>query len=244
MLSSFKNDLQICVVGASGGIGRCLLKKLDNDQSVKSIYTFSRKEISPISNKVKPFHIDITSEDSVKKASSHITNQSIDLIVVATGILHDDGIVPEKRISDLNSMNMRKLYEVNTIGPAMIAKYFIPLLDSTEKSVFAVLSARVGSIKDNSLGGWTSYRASKAALNMIIKTISIETARTIPNAIIVGLHPGTVDTNLSKPFQKNISKEKLFSPNYTVEKLLSVINNLEAKDSGGFFAWDGKQIDY
>ena len=244
MLSSFKNDLQICVIGASGGIGRCLLKKLDNEPSVKSIYTFSRKEISSISEKVKTFHIDITSEDSVKKASSHILNQSIDLVVVATGILHDEGIVPEKRISDLNPLNMRKLYEVNTIGPAMIAKYFIPLLDSTKKSVFAVMSARVGSIKDNSLGGWTSYRASKAALNMIIKTISIETARRAPSPIIVGLHPGTVDTNLSKPFQKNISKEKLFSPDLAVEKLLLVIDNLEAEDSGGFFAWDGKQIDY
>ena len=144
MLSSFKNDLQICVIGASGGIGRCLLKKLDDEPSVKSIYTFSRKEISPISEKVKTFHIDITSEDSVKKASSHISNQSVDLVVVATGILHDEGIVPEKRISDLNPLNMRKLYEVNTIGPAMIAKYFIPLLDSTKKSVFAVMSARVG----------------------------------------------------------------------------------------------------
>lgn len=244
MLSSFDNNLQVCVIGASGGIGHCLVKKLDKEQRVKSIYAFSRKEITPISEKVINHHIDIISEDSVKKASSHIKNQSIDLVVVATGILHDDGIDPEKRISDLNPMNMRKLYEVNTIGPAMIAKYFIPLLDSTKKSVFAVLSARVGSIKDNSLGGWASYRASKAALNMIIKTISIETTRKAPNSIIVGLHPGTVDTNLSKPFQKNISQEKLFSPNFTVERLLSVINNIETKDSGGFFAWDGKQIDY
>ena len=244
MLSSFNNNLHVCIIGASGGIGHCLLKKLDDDRRVGSIYAFSRKKIIPTSEKVKNFYIDIVSEDSVRKASNHITNKSIDLIIVATGILHDEGVTPEKRLSDLSSLKMRKLYEINTIGPTMIAKYFIPLLGSNKKSVFAAMSARVGSIKDNSLGGWTSYRASKAALNMIIKTISIETARKAPNSIIVGLHPGTVDTNLSKPFQKNIAKEKLFSPNFAVEKLLTVINNLEPKDSGGFFAWDGNQIDY
>jgi NAD(P)-dependent dehydrogenase (short-subunit alcohol dehydrogenase family) len=131
---------------------------------------------------------------------------------------------------------------VNTIGPALIAKYFLPLMARDEKAVMAHLSARVGSISDNRMGGWTSYRAAKAAQNMIVKNAAIETARRDPQKIIIGLHPGTVDTQLSAPFQGNVAAEKLFSPAQSADYLLRVIDGVTAQDSGKLLAWDGQQV--
>ncbi|MDC0037014.1 short-chain dehydrogenase, partial [bacterium] len=125
-----------------------------------------------------------------------------------------------------------------------IAKHCLNKLDKTKPSIFAALSARVGSIEDNKLGGWYAYRMSKTALNMFIKTASIEIKRQNPNAIVVGLHPGTVDSPLSKPFQKNIKPEKLFTPEFSANKLIQVMHSLNINDSGKIFAWDGKQIPY
>ena len=151
--------------------------------------------------------------------------------------------MPEKSISQLSFENFNRTILINTILPAMIGKYFIPKLNKNSKSVFAVLSARVGSISDNRIGGWYSYRSSKAALNMIIKNFSIEVKRRNKNAIIVGLHPGTVNSNLSKPFQGNVEKNKLFEPTFSAGKLVGVIQNLSGVDSGKCIAWDGKEIE-
>ena len=139
---------------------------------------------------------------------------------------------------------MGKVFSINTIGPALIAKNFIPLLNKEKKSFFGFLSARVGSISDNRMGGWYSYRASKSALNMIIKSLSIEVARNNPNAIIAGLHPGTVDSNLSNPFQKNVADGKLFSPDYSIKKMVSVIDNLTFEVCVNCYAWDGERIEF
>ena len=137
-----------------------------------------------------------------------------------------------------------KVFSINTLGPALIARYFIPLMKKESASILGFLSARVGSISDNQLGGWYSYRASKAALNMIIKTLSIEVARNNKNAVIVGLHPGTVESNLSNPFQGNVPDGKLFSPEYSVTQMAEVINRLTPNDSGNCFAWDGQRIEF
>ena len=169
---------------------------------------------------------------------------SFDKIIVATGILHDENLSPEKSFRHLEKNKLERVFSVNTFGPAMIARYFIPLLNKEKTSFFGVLSARVGSISDNKIGGWYSYRASKAALNMIIKSLSIEVARNNPNAIIVGLHPGTVDSNLSNPFQKNVSDGKLFTPDYSIAKMTNVINSLTTRDTGNCFAWDGERIEF
>ena len=136
------------------------------------------------------------------------------LIINATGLLHegDENISPEKALRQIDGAKMARVMAVNAIAPALICKYFLPLMVRDEKAVLAHLSARVGSISDNRLGGWTSYRAAKAAQNMIVKNAAIETARRDKNKIIVGLHPGTVDTNLSAPFQANVAEDKLFSP--------------------------------
>jgi NAD(P)-dependent dehydrogenase (short-subunit alcohol dehydrogenase family) len=166
-------------------------------------------------------------------------------VFVATGLLHrDDAVQPEKAMRALSASAMSEVFAVNAVGPALLAKHFLPTLRKNGKTVFAVLSARVGSISDNRLGGWASYRASKAALNMVIKTLSIEQARRRPESVVVSLHPGTVDTALSKPFSASVSENSLFTPQHSVACLFKVIDGLDVADSGGFFAWDGTPIEY
>lgn len=145
---------------------------------------------------------------------------------------------------ELDRASMTEVFTVNAIGPALIAKHFLPRLRKDHKAVFAALSARVGSIGDNRLGGWTSYRASKAALNMILRTLAIEQRRSAKNSVVAALHPGTVDTGLSKPFQGRVPDSQLFGPHRAALALLGVIEQLTAEDSGGFFAWDGTAIDF
>jgi NAD(P)-dependent dehydrogenase (short-subunit alcohol dehydrogenase family) len=136
------------------------------------------------------------------------------------------------------------MFAINTIGPALVAKHFLPKLRRKQKTVFATLSARVGSINDNRLGGWASYRMSKAALNMLVRTIAIEQARSAPETVVVALHPGTVDTQLSKPFTKRVDASQLFSPECSAKQLLQVIDRLQAENSGGFYAYDHARIEY
>ncbi len=164
-------------------------------------------------------------------------------MIVASGILHDgDALHPEKTWRALDGAALEQVYRINTVGPALVAKHFLPLLARHRKSVFAALSARVGSTSDNQLGGWHAYRASKGALNMLLRTFAIELARRNPRAACVGLHPGTVDTRLSAPFQANVPEGKLFDADLAAERLLEVIDRLKPADSGSVFAWDAQQI--
>ena len=231
----------VAVIGSSGAIGNSISKLLKSEISVESVYNFSRSAISESSEKEKNIYIDIENEDSIIESIKKIPKDiKFDLVFVATGILHnDEDIYPEKSIKDISG---NKLLMVNTIGPALIGKYFIPFLNKNNKNVFAFLSARVGSISNNKIGGWYSYRASKSALNQIIKNFSIEIKRSNPNSIFVGLQPGTVKSNLSKPFQKNVNSKNLFSPDYSAKKLLDVINNLSIEDTWKIFDWDGEVI--
>ena len=166
------------------------------------------------------------------------------LIVVATGILHDSGMRPEKTWRSLSIAAFETAFSINTIGPAIIGKHMLDHLAARDKAVFAVLSARVGSIGDNRRGGWHAYRASKAALNMLIRTFSIELARRNASAVCLALHPGTVDTPLSKPFQAGVPPEALFTAAQSVHHLLSVIDGAGAGQSGKALAWDGTEIPY
>jgi NAD(P)-dependent dehydrogenase (short-subunit alcohol dehydrogenase family) len=187
--------------------------------------------------------IDITNESSVAEAAARLADQGPYIIIlVATGLLHDDKIAPEKTYRVLSQSTLQTYFTVNSIGPALVAKHFISLLPKTGRCVFAALSARVGSIADNRLGGWYGYRASKAALNMLIKTLAIEVGRTRPGAICVGLHPGTVDTNLSKHFQTSVAPERLFMADDAARQLVNVFGNLTPADSGGCFSWNGERI--
>jgi len=156
-------------------------------------------------------------------------------------VLHD-GFEPERSFKALEAAHLRRDFEVNALGPALLARHLIPLLPRDRRALFVALSARVGSIGDNRLGGWHSYRASKAALNMILKTLAVELARTHPQAVVAGLHPGTVDTDLSKPFQRGVTPETLFTPEQSATHLLAVLDGLQPADSGGVFAWDGARV--
>jgi NAD(P)-dependent dehydrogenase (short-subunit alcohol dehydrogenase family) len=242
---SFGENLRVVIVGSSGGIGQALVEQLAASPQVARIHALSRGGRSHPSPKVANLTFDFTDEESLIAAAQTLQEvKPFDVILVATGLLQGEGISPEKNVRALSHEGFTKSFEINTIGPAMTAKYFVPLLSRDGKSVFAALSARVGSISDNRLGGWYAYRASKAALNMVLKTLSLEIGRRFKNQIIVGLHPGTVDTGLSKPFQGNVPEGKLFTPEFAAGKLLSVIDGLSAEDSGNLFDWAGEQIEF
>ena len=234
----------VAIIGSSGAIGNAVSDNLINDESIGIIYKFSRSISVKENKRVKNIFLDIEDEESIKSSLDHVPpDTKFDLVFVATGILHNDKeIFPEKSIKDIDIDKLKKVILVNTIGPTLIGKYFIPYLRKDEKSVFAFLSARVGSISENKLGGWYSYRASKTALNQIIKNFSIEIKRSNKNAVFVGLQPGTVKSFLSKPFERNVKEDNLFTPEYSAKKLLQVINDLSPDDSGKFFAWNGEEI--
>lgn len=245
LLSSYGRELEVAVIGANGGIGRSFINQLAKSDTVKRIFACARTDVEIKDSKVKSLHLDLTSESSILQAGSTIkeATDGLSLIVVSTGTLHNpNGLFPEKTWRELDAAAFQTAFAINTIGPALIAKHFLPLLTRGQKSLFAALSARVGSIGDNRLGGWHAYRASKSALNMLIRTLSIELKRRNPDSLIVGLHPGTVDTHLSQPFQKSVPNGKLFSPDHAVGQMLGVIDQLIPEDTGYVYAWDGERL--
>jgi NAD(P)-dependent dehydrogenase (short-subunit alcohol dehydrogenase family) len=191
-LGSFGTQINAAIVGASGGIGNALANHLDRCHAVSKLFRLSRSGRRSEHTKDLWLQVDFENEETIAKAATAIEGAAgeLHLVIVATGILHDgDRVQPEKTWRSLTGSAMENAFRINAIGPALVAKHFLPLLAKDRKSAFAVLSARVGSIEDNRLGGWYAYRASKAALNMLIKTLSIELTRSFPNALCVGLHP-------------------------------------------------------
>lgn len=232
------------VVGASGGIGSALLAALDRNSDVDRIIAASRRPLDPPSSKVGHVRVDLLEASSIVALADACREAGeIDLVIVATGVLHAGAAFgPEKRLADIDADNLAFAYAVNAIGPAMLARHLLPLLARDRKSVFAALSARVGSIGDNRLGGWYAYRASKAALNMLIRTAAIEFKRSHPNAVCIGLHPGTVATSLSEPFRTHVDPAQVVSADRAAENLLRVIENAEPAQSGRCLAWDGSEV--
>jgi NAD(P)-dependent dehydrogenase (short-subunit alcohol dehydrogenase family) len=246
VLTSFSSPANAVVIGASGGIGSALLDQLSADPAIASLHALSRTAPACLPETAGHHFIDVTDEDSIIRAASGIDAAGpLDLVIIATGVLHNGSdIMPEKAMRDLSPGAMAAVFEANCIGPAIVAKHLLPRMRRGAKSVFAALSARVGSISDNRLGGWVSYRASKAALNMTLRTLSIEHARRFPESIVVGLHPGTVATSLSEPFSSRVEPQKLFTPAQSAAYLLDVIDSLDASDTGNTFAWDGKKVPF
>lgn len=193
-----------------------------------------------------PLAVDILDENSLASAALAIgLDGELDLLIVATGLLHSaDGIKPEKSFRQLDAAAMADIFAVNTIGPALIAKHLLPLMATKRRAAAIFLSERVGSIGDNRLGGWHGYRASKAALNALTRCFAIEVGRRNPEAIVAALHPGTVDTPLSRPFQARVVSTSLFSADVSAAHIISVIDRLKPEDSGGFFGWDGRPIQF
>ncbi len=234
----------ILIVGSSGGIGKAFVDIFAEQNANTKIIGLSRSENKNIGNLYTHHFLDLEDENSIESAAKQVeVHGPYQLIIVATGVLHGDDFSPEKSLRQISANNFKKVLNINTIGPALVGKFFLPLLDSKNPSIFVFLSARVGSISDNKLGGWYAYRASKASLNMLIKNFAIELARTNKLAKVIGLHPGTVDTELSKPFQKNVPDNKLFTPKFSANAMANVINGLKEGDSGSVFAFDGSKIE-
>ena len=185
-------------------------------------------------------------KQSIESLAAYVRNIDYqpNLILNCVGILHSQNFGPEKTWKHLDPATMHRVFAINAFAVALLGKHLISLIPRNERAVFASISARVGSISDNRLGGWYSYRASKTAHNMFVKTLSLEASRKHPLLSIVAIHPGTVDTSLSEPFTKNYDPKKLFTPTRSVHELSKVISNLTPLDSGSFFAWDGQVIEH
>lgn len=200
--------------------------------------------IAPGPTRLVRARVDVTDEPSVARAAALAASLAPPrLVIVATGLLHaPDGLRPEKSLAMLDPARLARLFAVNATGPALVAKHLLPRMPRQGRASFAAVSARVGSISDNRLGGWYGYRASKAALNMLLRCAAIEWARTARDGVCVGLHPGTVDTALSAPFQGNVADGKLFTPAHSAARLLDVLARLGPAESGRVFAWDGAEV--
>lgn len=234
-MSSPAHQTSAVVIGASGGVGRAMADALTASGRYAATHRFGRSLAGGA-------HVDLEDEASIAAAAEHVrAGPPPTLILVATGVLHS-GEEPERTYKAMTAEHLLRDYRINTVGPALVMKHFAPLMPRDRRAVFAALSARVGSIGDNRLGGWHSYRASKAALNMLLRNLAVELGRSHPQAVVAGLHPGTVDTGLSKPFQKGVPEAKLFTPAYSAERLMAVLAGLTPADSGGVFAWDGARI--
>lgn len=218
----------ITLVVGLGGIGQALANRL---RATHSVATWSRDS-----------GIDPTDERTLVRAAAELDGPMLASVFVTTGMLHDDRQRPERSWRDLDRTTLERSFLVNTIAPALVAKHVLPRLPRDRRAVFAVMGARVGSIGDNRTGGWHGYRASKAALAMLVRTLAIELRRTHPLAVCVALHPGTVDTAMSKPFQRGVADDRLFTPDFAAERLIAVADSLTPADSGGHFAWDGARI--
>lgn len=235
------------VIGASGGIGAAFEAALIEEGAYEVVHGFAR-------SRTGADHLDLLDEASIAAAAARVAaGPPPGLVIVATGLLHEENHGPEKALRDLDPAWLARLYAVNAIGPALVAKHFLPLMPrsrtgpgagtgSGAPSIFAALSARVGSISDNRLGGWHGYRASKAALNMLVRNLAIEERRRSERTIVVALHPGTVDTALSRPFQGNVPPGGLFDAERAALQLLDVIEELKVTDSGKLFDFEGKEI--
>lgn len=231
VLISLPDQYRAVLTGATGGIGSALVEILQADPSCGEVVALSRS--------TKPA-IDLEDEASIAEAAERTGRDGpVHLIIDATGILHDASMQPEKSIDTIDPQVIARSFAINATGPLLLLKHFHRKLPRNGRSIFATLSARVGSITDNKLGGWYGYRASKAALNMFLRTGAIELARKRPDAVCLALHPGTVRTGLSKPFSGD---RETFSPHDAAERLLEVIDKAEPTASGAFLAYDGSSI--
>jgi NAD(P)-dependent dehydrogenase (short-subunit alcohol dehydrogenase family) len=229
-MTSLPQGYRALVIGASGGIGSAMASVIGEDPACGEVIGLSRSATG----------LDVTDEASVASAATALSGE-FQLIFCATGGLTIDGVGPEKSLRQISAETMMKQFALNAVGTAMVAKYFAPMLAKRERALMGVLSARVGSIGDNQLGGWISYRASKAALNQILRTASIELARTHPGAVIVPLHPGTVATSLSEKYSGNHARTE---PVDSARNMLAVLDGLTPAETGRFFAYDGSAIEW
>ncbi|MFK8079709.1 MAG: SDR family NAD(P)-dependent oxidoreductase [Granulosicoccus sp.] len=242
--------LSVAIVGASGGIGAAILENLIAHEKVDCIFATYHRSLAAGSTgnvagfaaatKVSWSKLDASDDEQVRLWLASLGQ--VDWLINCAGMLHDEEHGPEKSISAFSTEYFEKSMAINCLPTLLLGKYARAVLKDSSAAVFATISARVGSISDNRLGGWYSYRASKAALNMALKSLSVEWSRTARSVRVAALHPGTTDSRLSKPFQKNVPEGKLFSPEKTAALLVKQIEGLHDRDSGCFIAYDGEEI--
>jgi NAD(P)-dependent dehydrogenase (short-subunit alcohol dehydrogenase family) len=233
--------MNIVITGGSGGIGSAFVQALATRPGVEKIIATCNRHPSALDHpKVSWQQLDLTDETAMRDWAAQL--DEIDWLINAAGILHTRAHGPEKSIRQIDPAFFLENMRINALPALLLAKHLHNKFRHGRPAVFATVSAKVGSIEDNRLGGWISYRASKAALNMSIKTLAIEWRRTLPNVAVVALHPGTADTALSKPFQRNVPHGQLFTPEYSVNCMLSVLEKLKSAESGQFLAFDGERL--
>ena len=221
------------IVGASGGIGGALSDAVERTGGHEVVHRFSRSHDG----------LDLTDASSIQRMADRVAaGPAVTLILIATGLLQEGARTPERALKQLDADWLARQFAVNAIGPAMVLRALLPLLPRDRRAVAGVLSAKVGSISDNRLGGWYGYRAAKAALNQVVRTTAVELARTHPQAVLAALHPGTVRTELSAPFTGRRDPDDLFTPAQSAAKLLAVLDGLTPPDSGRLWSWEGTEI--
>ena len=233
--------MKILIIGATGGIGSAMLREsLTRYPSAQLHATYHRTNPQWHHEQVTWYQVDASNDSEVRLFSELFDD--IDWVINCVGMLHTQDKGPEKSLSELDSVFFQQVITINTLPTILLAKYFTPKFKKVTHPKFAVISAKVGSISDNQLGGWYSYRASKAALNMFIKTMSIEWQRIVKNGVVLTLHPGTTDTALSEPFQRNVPQAKLFTPEKVASDLIGLIESSTPQESGVFFAYNGERL--
>ena len=236
------------IQGGSGGIGAALMDVLLESEQFDQVLVTARdtSAIQSQDPRVQAIELDLTSDTSIETAASRVREctDRLHCVVTTAGLLKDDAqaIRPEKKLTDLTRASLTRVFDVNCFGPFLWYKAIFPCLRHRDPLVIATLSARVASIGDNRLGGWHSYRASKTAQNMLTQNLSLELKRTNPQSVVIGLHPGTVDTALSKPFQSGVAPEKLFTPEQSARYLWKVLSEVTPEQTGTVIAWDGQTI--
>jgi len=252
-LASFPGPVTAFIAGASRGIGLAFVRRLAVGGQARRIWAACRDPEAAAAlcglaaeyRAVRILPLEITDESSHAAAAGIVAaeGEPLNLVINCAGLLHRaGGPMPERRLAEVRADWLLEAFAVNGAGPLLLAKHLEPMLPRRDRAVFASLSARVGSIGDNRLGGWYAYRGSKAAQNMFLRTLSIELVRRARGAVCVVLHPGTTDTDLSRPFQGGVPRHKLFGPDRAVDQLLRVIDGLSPRDNGRFIAWNGEPI--
>lgn len=240
------------VTGASSGIGLAVVRRLLANTRVERVFALSRSATGSVAlrelhaaagRRLQCLDVDLALEAGLEHVADAMRDvEALHLVVTAAGILHGDDLAPEKSVEQVTRASLDRVFALNAFAPILLAKTLMPQLTRRTPAVFASLSARVGSIADNRSGGWYAYRASKAAQNQLMRTFAIEWRRRNPLGVALLLHPGTVDTPLSRPFQARVPAGKLFDAEFAAARLLDVIATATPADSGRFIAWDGSDV--